>query len=258
MGRDNRGEMGEIEREILGELGDHQEDLARIPPWKDQITVRGIVASLLIGIIYSVIAMKLNLTTGLVPNLNVSAALMAFVFIRTWTKLLQKANFVTTPFTRQENTIIQTCAVACYSIAVAGGFGSYLLGLNKRTYEQAGVDTQGNSPGSYKEPGLDWMIGFLFVASFVGLLALVPLRKIMIIDYKLSYPSGTATAVLINGFHTSRGDKMAKKAGTWIHEVLYPQFLVEFLPVVLCCWRAMRVHQFPYIRVESLATDILL
>lgn len=34
----------------------------------------------------------------------------------------------------------------------------------------------------------------------------------MIIDYKLSYPSGTATAVLINGFHTTKGDKMAKYA----------------------------------------------
>jgi uncharacterized oligopeptide transporter (OPT) family protein len=31
----------------------------------------------------------------------------------------------------------------------------------------------------------------------------------MIIDLKLTYPSGLATAVLINGFH-SQGDKMAK------------------------------------------------
>lgn len=60
-----------------------------------------------------------------------------------------------------------------------GGFGSYLLGLNKRTYELAGGgDTEGNPTGSSKEPGLDWMIGFLFVVSFVGLLALVPLRKV--------------------------------------------------------------------------------
>ncbi|XP_020411706.1 metal-nicotianamine transporter YSL3 isoform X2 [Prunus persica] len=93
----------------------------------------------------------------------------------------------------------------------AGGFGSYLLGLNRKTYEQAGVDTEGNTPRSTKEPQIGWMTGFLFVSSFVGLLALVPLRKIMIIDYKLSYPSGTATAVLINGFHTPKGDKMAKK-----------------------------------------------
>lgn len=60
----------------------------------------------------------------------------------------------------------------------AGGFGSYLLALNKRTYEQAGVDTDGNTPGSYKEPGIGWMTCFLFVTSFVGLLALVPLRKV--------------------------------------------------------------------------------
>ncbi|KAG6753585.1 hypothetical protein POTOM_041564 [Populus tomentosa] len=210
----NMEEMKEIERvggEGMEEVRDEPEDIKRIAPWTKQITVRGIVASIAIGIIYSVIVMKLNLTTGLVPNLNVSAALLAFVFLRTWTKLLSKAGIVTAPFTRQENTIVQTCAVACYSIAVGGGFGSYLLGLNRKTYEQAGVDTEGNTPGSTKEPGIGWMTGFLFVSSFVGLLALVPLRKIMIIDYKLSYPSGTATAVLINGFHTPTGDKMARK-----------------------------------------------
>lgn len=201
----------EMENEDLEETRGQEEEMNRIPPWNKQITIRGIVASLVIGIIYSIIVMKLNLTTGLVPNLNVSAALLAFVFVRTWTKILQKANFVTTPFTKQENTIIQTCAVACYSIALGGGFGSYLLGLDKKTLVQAGVDTEGNPIGSYKEPRLDWMIGFLFVVSFVGLFALVPLRKVMIIDYKLPYPSGTATAVLINGFHTTKGDKMAKK-----------------------------------------------
>ncbi|KAG6655232.1 hypothetical protein I3843_05G180300 [Carya illinoinensis] len=204
-------EIGNSEREDIEQIQEEPEDLKRVTPWKRQITIRGLLASLVIGIIYSVIVMKLNLTTGLVPNLNVSAALLAFVFIRTWTALLEKAGIVSIPFTRQENTIIQTCAVACYSIAVGGGFGSYLLGLNTKTYEQAGVDTEGNTPGSTKEPGIGWMTGFLFVSSFVGLLALVPIRKIMIIDYKLTYPSGTATAILINGFHTPKGDEMAKK-----------------------------------------------
>ncbi|KAJ6687459.1 OLIGOPEPTIDE TRANSPORTER YGL114W-RELATED [Salix koriyanagi] len=207
----NMEEMKEVGREDLEEVRDEYEEIKRIAPWTKQITARGIVASIAIGIIYSIIVMKLNLTTGLVPNLNVSAALLAFVILRTWTKLLSKAGIVTNPFTRQENTIVQTCAVACYSIAVGGGFGSYLLGLNRKTYEQAGIDTVGNTPGSTKEPGIGWMTGFLFVSSFVGLLALVPLRKIMIIDYKLSYPSGTATAVLINGFHTPKGDGMARK-----------------------------------------------
>ncbi|TKY52017.1 Metal-nicotianamine transporter YSL1 [Spatholobus suberectus] len=179
-------------------------------PWTEQITVRGVLVSMVIGIMYSIIVMKLNLTTGMVPNLNVSAALLAFVFVRTWTKVLHKAGFVAKPFSRQENTIIQTCAVACYSIAVGGGFASYLLGLNRTTYELSGVGNEGNNPGAIKEPGFGWMTGFLFVVCFVGLFVLIPLRKIMIVDLKLTYPSGLATAVLINGFHT-QGDKMAKK-----------------------------------------------
>lgn len=77
---------------------------------------------------------------------------------------------------------------------VCRGFGSYLLGLNKRTYEQAGVDTGGNTPGSYKEPGVGWMTSFLFLTSFVGLLALAPLRKMISFSF---YPS-TASSILDN------------------------------------------------------------
>ncbi|XP_044461801.1 metal-nicotianamine transporter YSL2-like [Mangifera indica] len=226
--KENERMNNERENFELDQVTDQQEEIKRTPPWTKHITIRGLFASLAIGVIYSVIVMKLNLTTGLVPNLNVSAALLAFVFVKTWTELLHRAGITSTPFTRQENTIIQTCAVACYSIAVGGGFGSYLLGLNRKTYEQAGVDTEGNNPNSVKEPGVGWMTGFLFVSSFVGILALVPLRKIMIIDYKLTYPSGTATAVLINGFHTPKGDKMAKKQVEGFTKLFSISFLWAF------------------------------
>lgn len=109
-----------IEEMELEQIQEQEEDTKRIPPWTKHMTIRGLIVSFAIGIMYSVIVMKLNLTTGLVPNLNVSAALLAFVFVRTWIKLLHKAGIVSTPFTRQENTIIQTCATACYSIAVGG------------------------------------------------------------------------------------------------------------------------------------------
>ncbi|XP_062074631.1 metal-nicotianamine transporter YSL1 isoform X2 [Humulus lupulus] len=201
---DRDEELEENLEEIQGsDLGTHE-------PWTKQITARGVIASTVIGSIFSIIAMKLNLTTGMVPHFNVSAALLAFVFIRTWTQLVQRLGYQAKPFTRQENTIIQTCSVACYSIAVGGGFASYLLGLNRKTYELSGVHNEGNSVNSTKEPGLGWMTAFLFLVCFVGLFVLIPLRKIMIVDLKLTYPSGLATAVLINGFHT-RGDKMAKK-----------------------------------------------
>ncbi|KAF8095564.1 hypothetical protein N665_0330s0045 [Sinapis alba] len=181
-----------------------------IEPWTKQITVRGVLVSIVIGVVFSVIAQKLNLTTGIVPNLNSSAALLAFVFVQTWTKILKKSGFVSKPFTRQENTMIQTSAVACYGIAVGGGFASYLLGLNHKTYVLSGANMEGNSEKSVKEPGLGWMTAYLFAVCFIGLFVLIPLRKVMIIDLKLTYPSGLATAVLINGFHT-QGDAQAKK-----------------------------------------------
>uniref|UniRef100_A0A0E0K306 Uncharacterized protein n=1 Tax=Oryza punctata TaxID=4537 RepID=A0A0E0K306_ORYPU len=186
------------------------------PPWREQVTARGMVAALLIGFVYTVIIMKLALTTGIIPTLNVSAALLAFLALRGWTRapaLLVGATATSSfrrPFTSQENTVVQTCAVACYTMGFGGGFGSSLLALNRKTYELAGVSTPGNSLGSYKEPGVGWMTGFLFAISFVGLLNLLPLRKALIIDYKLTYPSGTATAVLINGFHTPQGENSAK------------------------------------------------
>lgn len=116
--------MANMAIESINELGglqnEQHEDEKRSSPWTRHMRIRGIITSIFIGIIFSVIVMKLNLTIGIAPNFNVSAAFLAFIFIRTWTKLIEKAGFLSSPFTPQENTIIQTCAVACYSIASGG------------------------------------------------------------------------------------------------------------------------------------------
>lgn len=116
----NSTEVEQIRDLAMEEEEALSESAMRIQPWTKQITLRGVIASTIIGCIYSVIQMKMNLTTGINPNLNVSAALLAYVFIQAWTKILKKLGFVSLPFTRQENTMIQTCSVACYSIALGG------------------------------------------------------------------------------------------------------------------------------------------
>ncbi|XP_057492576.1 probable metal-nicotianamine transporter YSL7 [Actinidia eriantha] len=179
-----------------------------VPSWKSQLTVRAFVVSFFLGVMFTFIVMKLNLTTGIIPSLNVSAGLLGFFFVKTWTKFLEKSGLLRQPFTRQENTVIQTCVVATSGIAFSGGFGSYILGMTDIIANQS---TEANTAQNIKNPTLGWMIGFLFVVSFLGLFSVVPLRKIMIIDYKLIYPSGTATAHLINSFHTPQGAKLAKK-----------------------------------------------
>eukprot|EP00253_Pinus_taeda_P000935 PITA_00935 len=198
-----------------------------VPGWRQQITFRGLIVSLMISILLSVIVMKLNLTTGVIPSLNVSAGLLGFFFVKSWAQIMERSGLLRTPFTRQENTVIQTCVVAATGIAFSGGFGSYLLGMSSSTYNEVG-QTEGNNPRDTKDPQLGWIIVFLFVVSFLGLFGVVALRKIMIIDYKLTYPSGTATAVLINGFHTPQGSKVARKQVAYLGKYFVISFLFGF------------------------------
>ncbi|EPS70080.1 hypothetical protein M569_04676 [Genlisea aurea] len=131
---------------------------SRLRRYSRQLTLRAFFVAFILAILFTFIVMKLNLTTGIIPSLNVSAGLLGFFFVKTWTKFLNQ------PFTRQENTVIQTCVVAASGIAFSASWDSSLL-----------------------------------------------CPFIMIIDFKLIYPSGTATAHLINSFHTPQGAKLAKK-----------------------------------------------
>jgi hypothetical protein len=116
----------------------------RVPPWREQVTLRGLVAALLIGFVYTVIVLKVALTTGIVPTLNVSAALLAFLALRGWTRALGRllprlglGGGTPRPFTRQENTVVQTCAVACYTMAFGGALPSQLRHLSSSLISHA-------------------------------------------------------------------------------------------------------------------------
>jgi hypothetical protein len=92
----------------------------QVPSWRKQLTVRAFVVSFVLSILFSFIVMKLNLTTGIIPSLSVSAGLLSFFFVKTWTKFLSKSGLLRLPFTRQENTVIQTCVVTSSGIAFSG------------------------------------------------------------------------------------------------------------------------------------------
>ncbi|KAF9597017.1 hypothetical protein IFM89_014882 [Coptis chinensis] len=68
-----------------------------------------------------------------------------------------------------------------------GGFGSYMIAMDDKAYKLIGPGYPGNRIEDVKNSGLGWMIGFMFVVSFLGLFSLVPLRKVMVMDYKLTY-----------------------------------------------------------------------
>ncbi|KNA25527.1 hypothetical protein SOVF_005950 isoform B [Spinacia oleracea] len=105
-----------------------------------------------------------------------------------------------------------------------------------------------------KDPRLGWMIGFLFVVSFLGLFSVVPLRKIMIIDFKLIYPSGTATAHLINSFHTPKGAKLAKKQVKTLGKFFTFSFLWGFFQWFFTGGQTCGFTNFPTFGLKAFAS----
>jgi len=101
-----------------------------VPSWRNQLTLRALVVSFVLSILFCVIVMKLNLTIGIIPSLNVSAGLLGFFFIKTLTKFLEKSGLLKQPFTRQENTVIQTCVVASSGIAFSGILSVLFTAIN--------------------------------------------------------------------------------------------------------------------------------
>ncbi|CAJ2628739.1 unnamed protein product [Trifolium pratense] len=219
-----------------------------VPTWQKQITVRAIIVSFMLSVLFTFIVMKLNLTTGIIPSLNVSAGLLGFFFVKTWTKVLEKSGLLNQPFTRQENTVIQTCVVAASGIAFSGGFGSYLFAMSPTVAKQSGASSV---MMDVKIPGLGWMIAFLFVVSFLGIFSVVPLRKIMIVDFRLTYPSGTAIATLINSFHTTEGAKLAKKQVQALGKFFSFSFLWGFFQWFFTSGDSCGFSSFPTFGLEA-------
>lgn len=134
MGTENSGTV-EISEPLLEETSKIVEsDSENIPDWKEQITIRGLVVSAVLGTLFCIITHKLNLTVGIIPSLNVAAGLLGFFFVKSWTGFMSQLGFSVKPFTKQENTVIQTCVVACYGLAFSG-MPPFCLhpGVNKAT-----------------------------------------------------------------------------------------------------------------------------
>ncbi|XP_047063040.1 probable metal-nicotianamine transporter YSL17 [Lolium rigidum] len=179
----------------------------RVPSRSETITLRSVAVSVALGCTLSVVAMKLALTSGFAPSLAIPAGLLGSFLPRVWIRLLDRCETSQLPFTRQENTVIQTCVVACTSIAFSGGFGTYILAMSSSAAE----GSIGNDANNVEEPNVGRMVVFLLLTSFAGMFAIMPFRNSLIIHHRLTFPSGTATAHLINTMHTPQGAKQNSK-----------------------------------------------
>lgn len=91
-----------------------------IPSLSETITLRSLVVSFILGVGLSAVAMKISLNSGFLPPLTIPAGLIGFYLSRAWIRVLDSFKVPHLPFTRQENTVIQTCVVACSAITFSG------------------------------------------------------------------------------------------------------------------------------------------
>ncbi|XP_062186037.1 probable metal-nicotianamine transporter YSL17 [Phragmites australis] len=178
-----------------------------VPSRSETITARSAAVSVVLGTTLSVVGVKLSLTSGFLPSLTIPAGLLGFFLSRAWVRLFDGCEAAQLPFTRQENTVIMTFVVACSSIAYSGGFGSHILAMSRNAAEGGA----GSGGRNVEEPNVGRLVAFLFLTSFAGLFAIMPFRNSLIIRHHLTFPSGMATAHLINTIHTPQGAKQASK-----------------------------------------------
>jgi uncharacterized oligopeptide transporter (OPT) family protein len=174
-----------------------------------QLTVRGCILGLIIGSLMSIIVLKLSLTTGVIPSLNIASGILGFVGLRSYVGAAVRVLGSVMETSPQENTVVQTFAVAMSTCSFLLGFGSYYLGMSETIAAQAGGTAA--QIAEFVNPTYANIVAYAFATLFTGLFVLVALRRKMVVELKLTYPSGTATASMINGFFTTAGQETAKR-----------------------------------------------
>lgn len=113
--------------------------------------------------------------------MSLQSALMAFLI----------SKVLPTPLTPKQIVVTQTTAVATGTMPLAAGFVGILPALSL-------VDEK-DGP----KPNLSWWatVGWSLSIAFFGVFLSPPIRKQVIIEEQLAFPSGTATAQLINVLH---------------------------------------------------------
>ncbi|KAI4518424.1 OPT superfamily oligopeptide transporter [Schizophyllum commune Loenen D] len=166
--------------EARGTGGDEHPDGERASP---EFTGKAVVIGLAIGCLLCFTNLYFGLQTGWISMMSLQSALIGFLISR----------LLPTPLSAQELIVVQTTAVATGTMPLAAGFVGILPALGLLSEDRDGV------PPIH----LSWWnaIAWSLSVAFFGVFLSPPIRKQVIIEEKLAFPSGTATAQLISVLH---------------------------------------------------------
>jgi putative OPT family oligopeptide transporter len=143
-----------------------------------EITIKAVI----LGIFLSMILAGANAYLGLFAGMTVSASIPAAVISMGVLRLFRKSNIL-------ENNIVQTAASAGESLAAGVIFTIPALVLM----------------GYWSEFNYIEVAKIASIGGVIGVLFTVPLRRALIVEAKLRYPEGIATAAVLKAGDRSRG-----------------------------------------------------
>ncbi|KAJ2922549.1 hypothetical protein H1R20_g14535, partial [Candolleomyces eurysporus] len=164
----------------LRSLGPNHGHLSAAQP---EFTLTAVFIGLAIGCLICFTNLSLGLQSGWISMMSIQSALIGFLISR----------MLPTPLSPQELIVVQTTAVATGTMPLAAGFVGILPALGLLSEERDGT------PPIH----LTWWsaVGWSCAVAFFGVFLSPPLRKQVIIEEELPFPSGTATAQLISVLH---------------------------------------------------------
>ncbi|KAF8274848.1 oligopeptide transporter [Lactarius quietus] len=148
-----------------------------------EFTLRAVVLGLFIGCLLCFTNLYFGLQTGWISMMSLQSAIIGFLVC----KLLG------VPITPQENVVVQTTAVATGTMPLAAGFVGIIPALGLLDEQKDGS----------RAIILTWTsaVSWSFAVAYFGVFMSPPIRKKVIVDEQLAFPSGTATAQVISVLH---------------------------------------------------------
>ncbi|KNZ81868.1 Putative oligopeptide transporter [Termitomyces sp. J132] len=153
------------------------------PEHTPELTPTAVFLGLGIGCLVCFTNLSLGLQSGWISMMSIQSALIGFLISR----------MLPVPLTPQEIIVVQTTAVATGTMPLAAGFVGIFPALTLISEERDGTPPIHLSWLS----AVAWSCGVAFFGVFLS----PPIRKQVIIEEQLTFPSGTATAQLISVLH---------------------------------------------------------
>lgn len=148
-----------------------------------QLTLRAI----LLGLVLAAVLGAANAYLGLMVGLTVSASIPAAVLSMALLRVLGNSN-------PRENNIVQTAASAGEALAAGAIFTLPALVLL----------------GAWQGFDYGWTLALTAAGGLLGVLFVIPLRRVLVLDSQLPFPEGTATATVLEAGHDSADNRGVK------------------------------------------------